>query len=172
MSTIGTLSRHLHFSEFNVSLSTGAGILSPAQRKATARENLGFGAQEVVVGGGAVVLPDGGGKVLIPLVTANVTVTLPAPIEGVEYSFIFIGSAADAEDWVISTPAGVLFIGGLAHFDVGGTNAAVYANGSTHNTLTVNNPAAGCRVDVIGTGTAWAVTGMASSADAPAFSAV
>jgi hypothetical protein len=124
----------------------------------------------VVAGGGAVTALTGGGTYLIPLVTSNVTITLPAATLGEKHTFRFIGSAADAEDWVISSPT--LFVGGPAFFDVGGTNAAVYANGSTHNTLTVNNPAAGTEITFIGDGTNWAVTGLVSSADAPAFTAV
>lgn len=42
MSIVGTLSRHLHFSEFNVPLQTGSGYLIPAQRKAQAQANLGI----------------------------------------------------------------------------------------------------------------------------------
>jgi hypothetical protein len=125
----------------------------------------------VPAGGAAVVLPAGGGVVLVPLVTANVTATLPAATTaGMQYKFVFIGSAADAEDWVITSPS--LFLGGPAHFDVGGTSAVVYANGTTHNTLTVNNPAGGTEITFIADGTNWAVTGMVSSADAHAFSAV
>ena len=121
----------------------------------------------VAAGGGAVTALTGGGTYLVPLVTGNVTFTLPAATLGEKHRFLFIGSAADAEDWVITSPS--LFVGGPAFFDVGGTNAAVYANGSTHNTLTVNNPAAGTDITFIGDGTNWAVVGYASSADAPAF---
>ncbi len=125
-----------------------------------------------VAAGGAAVTPlAGGGTYLIPLVTANVTMTLPAtPTLGEKHKLVFIGTAADAEDWVITAAA--FFKGGVAFFDVGGTTAAVYANGTTENTMTVNNPAAGTEITFIGDGTNWTVTGMVSSADAPAFTAV
>lgn len=121
----------------------------------------------VAAAGAAVTALAGGGTYLVPLVTANVTFTLPAATLGEKHKFVFIGSAADAEDWVITSPT--LFVGGPAFFDVGGTNAAVYANGSSHAILTVNNPAAGTEITFIGDGTNWAVTGTVSSADAPAF---
>lgn len=125
----------------------------------------------VAAGGGAVTPLTGGGTYLIPLVTANVTMTLPAtPTLGEKHELIFSGTAADAEDWVITAAA--FFIGSPAFFDVGGTNAVVYANGSTHNTLTVNNPAGGTRLLFVGDGTNWVAGGMVSSADAHAFSAV
>lgn len=49
MSIIGTLSRHLHFDEFNSVLQTGSGYLSPAQRKAIAVANLGIQAAAPLV---------------------------------------------------------------------------------------------------------------------------
>lgn len=128
----------------------------------------------VPAGGGAVVLPANGGVVLIPLVTANVTCTLPAtPTAGLTYKFVFVGSAADAEDWVITAAA--FFAGGVVWMDEDAADAevaSIYANGTTHNTLTVNNPAAGTYVEVIGNGTNWCLNSMIVSADTPAFSAV
>jgi hypothetical protein len=128
--------------------------------------------QLVPAAGAALTLPAGGATILIPLVTANVTTTLPAtPTLGSQYTFIFTGTATDAEDWVLTAAA--FFIGGLAWLTHGTPDIEpVYANGSTHNTLTINNPAAGTRVDVIGDGTNWAVTGYAVAANTPAFSAV
>jgi hypothetical protein len=124
----------------------------------------------VAAGGAAVTALTGGGTYLVPAVTANVTLTLPAATLGEKHTFVYVGGVADAEDWVIASPT--LFIGGPGFFDVGGTNAAVYANGTTDNRLTVNNPAAGTTITFIGNGTNWAVTGFASSADAPAFTTV
>ena len=121
----------------------------------------------VAAGGAAVTALTGGGTYLVPAVTANVTMTLPAATLGEKHKFVYVGAVADAEDWVITSPT--LFIGGPGFFDVGGTNAAVYANGSSHAILTVNNPAAGTDITFIGNGTNWAVTGFVSSADAPAF---
>ncbi len=128
----------------------------------------------VPAGGAAVVLPANGGVVIIPLVTANVTCTLPAtPTAGLTYKFVFVGSAADAEDWVITAAA--FFAGGVVWMEedsAGVEVASIYANGTTHNTLTVNNPAAGTYVECIGNGTNWCLNAMIVSADTPAFSAV
>jgi hypothetical protein len=128
----------------------------------------------VPAGGAATVLPAGGATVLIPLVTANVTATLPVAVAGLTYEFIYIGSAADAEDWVISCPAATLFAGGVQHLVSGTPDIDVaQANGSTHNTLTVNNPLAGTAVRFIGVATGtWAVTGFTVGATISAFSAV
>jgi len=128
----------------------------------------------VPAGGAAVTLPANGGVVLIPLVTANVTATLPAtPTSGLTYKFVFVGSAADAEDWVLTAAA--FFAGGVVWMEedsAGVEVASIYANGTTHNTLTVNNPAAGTYVECIGNGTNWCLNAMIVAADTPAFSAV
>jgi hypothetical protein len=128
----------------------------------------------VPAGGAAVTLPTNGGTIIIPLVTANVTATLPAtPTAGLTYKFVFVGSAADAEDWVITAAA--FFAGGVVWMEedsAGVEVASIYANGTTHNTLTVNNPAAGTYVECIGNGTNWCLNAMIVAADTPAFSAV
>lgn len=161
-----------------------SGVQTAAERQAIAQENLGIpdvittlATATIVVpaGGGAVDLTamPNGGRVLIPLVTSNVTSTLPSPTAGLEYEFIFIGSAADAEDWVISCPATVLFAGGVEHLVTGTADIdPEIANGSTENTLTVNNPTVGTAVRFIGTGTAWGVTGFTCGVNIAVFSAV
>lgn len=183
----GALSRHNHLSEFCDPLVTNQGVKSPAVRKALALANLGLTATAaeinaaadisanvtVVPAGGAAVTPlTGGGTYLIPAVTANVTMTLPAVATlGEKHRLVYIGGATDAEDWVITAAA--LFVGGLAWLTHGTPDIEpVYANGSTHNTLTINNPAAGTVVEFIGNGTSWTVNGQSVAANTPAFSAV
>ncbi len=128
----------------------------------------------IAAGGAAMTLPTGGGTIIIPLITANATATLPAtPTKGESYRFIYNGTAADAEDWVLTAAA--FFKGGLVWLDedsAGVEVASVYANGTTHNTLTVNNLNAGTDFTVIGDGTTWTIVGTVVSADTPAFSAV
>jgi hypothetical protein len=139
-----------------------------------AAADLSVSNQLVPAGGAAVTLAAGGQTILSPLVTANVTATLPAtPTLGLRYDFIYVGTAADAEDWVLTAAA--FFSGGVCWLEedsAGVEVASIYANGSTHNTFTVNNPAAGTVVTIIGNGTTWSITGMVVAADTPAFSAV
>lgn len=203
MATVGGFSRHHHLDELNSPLQTNSGYMSPAARKAATLANLGLTATAAEInildgvtataeeinaaadgsanttvvdaGGGAITLPTGGGTVLVPLVTANATVTLPVPTVGAKYTFIFIGTATEgSEDWVLTTAATSFFVGGLASLVHGTPDIEpVYANGSTHNTLTINTAAAGTRVDLVGvSATQWAVTGYAVAITAPAFSAV
>src|SRR5688500_10483850 len=67
----------------------------------------------VAAGGGAITLPTGGGTVIVPLLTSNATATLPVPTVGAKYSFVFVGTAADAEDTIITSAATSFFVGGL-----------------------------------------------------------
>lgn len=197
----GSFSRHLNLDELNYpAIGKGGAVKSAAVRKAEALANLGITATAdelnamdgvtataaeinvaadrsantvmVAAGGAAVAALTGGGTYLIPAVTANVTMTLPAtPTLGEKHTLIYVGGATDAEDWVITAAA--FYAGGLA-WNTHGTPdiEPVYANGSTHNTLTVNNPAAGTKVEFIGNGTSWTVNGQAVAANTPAFSAV
>ena len=125
----------------------------------------------IAAGGAAMTLPTGGGTVIIPLITANATATLPAtPTKGETYRFIYNGTAADAEDWVLTAAA--FFKGGVVWLDedsAGVEVAAVYANGSSHTTFTLNNPNAGTDITVIGDGTTWTIVGTVVAADTPAF---
>lgn len=180
MSTINTLARTNHFSEFDDPLFSNEGVLTPAIRKARARANLDVsstteaftannGVINVPAGGGVVdlsALPSGG-VILIPLVTANVTTTLPAATTvGLAFEFIFAaGATADAEDWVITSPSA--YIGGLVWTTSGTPDIELVAAATT--IMTVNNPNAGTRVKVIANGTTWVVTGSVMSANTPAF---
>ncbi len=137
-----------------------------------------------VIGAGPVLVPNAatyavlpantGKQHIMPDLTANDTITLPAVATGV---FEFIGSAgaADAQSWIFVTSGTALLKGGVLGMDTdagAGTDELVpaYANGTTHVKLTVATPDAGCRIVFIGNGTDWIVAGQVSSAAAPVFS--
>lgn len=160
--------------DFNLVSGTDLAGLTATAAEINGAADLSTRTTVVAAGGGAVTLPANGGVILIPLVTSNVTATLPAtPTAGLTFKFVFVGSAADAEDWVITAAA--FFAGGVVWMEedsAGVEVASIYANGTTHNTLTVNNPAAGTYVECIGNGTNWCLNAMIVAADTPAFSAV
>lgn len=186
MSLYGSFALGRNFDELNDPIMAQGVVTTPAQRQAAALVNLGLTAsaaeinaaadlsgntEQVVVGGGAVTPNSGGGTYLIPAVTANVTMTLPAtPTLGEKHTLRYIGGVADAEDWVITAAA--FFAGGVAWLDIPVALVGVFSNGTTHNTLTINNPTAGTVIDFIGNGTNWTVSGTVVSTDTPAFSAV
>jgi hypothetical protein len=80
MSVVGNLSRHLHFDEFNDSLQTGSGWLSPEQRKALARTNLGLS------GGTAGVTPQAAPVALTDSTGGTASATLAAIAAGSSYA--------------------------------------------------------------------------------------
>lgn len=129
----------------------------------------------VAAGGGATALSAAIETVLVPLVTANATFALPIPTLGKKLRFLFIGTATEgSEDWILTTAATSFFVGGIPHMVHGTPDIEpVFADGTTHNTLTINTPSAGTEVVLVGvSATQWAVSGKAVAITIPAFSAV
>jgi len=123
------------------------------------------------------VLASNAGKLhMIPDLTASCTLTLPTAAKGLSYEFMYIGAAADAQNWVIQAAATTaLAKGGVVHLDADAGSAGdevvpVYANGSSNYILTVTTPEVGTSIKVISDGTYWYVNGTVVSATAPAFS--
>ena len=122
------------------------------------------------------VLAKNSGKVhLMPNLTADCTITLPAAANGLAYKFIYTGAAADAQDWIINTAATTsLYKGGLVHADhdagsAGDEIVPVFADASDDDTMTILTPSAGTVVEIVSDGTHWYVTGTVVSATAPTF---
>ncbi len=115
---------------------------------------------------------DSGKVLLMPDSTTNVTLTLPSPVDGLNYEIWYVGAAADAEDWVLQTTGNAnYFVGGLEHQDDDGNLiATVYANQTGEDTLTLDKPQAGTKVNVHCDGTLWYMYGRSVSDTIPAFS--
>lgn len=191
MSTVGSYDRQQFLGEVNTPLQTNTGMKTPAQQKAAVLANLGItatGAEITAaasVSGRAVLIPDAAtytvlasnsGKThILPDLTANCTISLPTPSIGLQYNFIYSGSAADAQNWILSAGAGNFFKGGVMFADQDAGSAAdeisaVFANGTSHVTFTVNVPQCGTHFGVICDGTKWVVYGFVNSNTACAFS--
>lgn len=116
------------------------------------------------------------GKIHIcPDFTASCTMTLPAGVAGMYYFFEGKGVAADAQNWVFTSPSplmrgGVAFADNDAGAGADEIHAGIYPNGSSHVTLTITTPAAGTYVSFLFDGTSWIANGWVNSATAPAFS--
>lgn len=112
---------------------------------------------------------------LVPDLTADCTMTLPAAEDGVYYELLYTGTAADAQDWIINTAATTsLFYGGLIHVDTdagaGGDEIVVVdADQSNDDTMTILTPEAGTRLVMVSDGTHWYVSGTVASATVPTF---
>lgn len=122
------------------------------------------------------VLKKNSGKLhIMPNLTADCTITLPAAENGLTYKFIYGGAAADAQDWIIVTAATTsLFKGGVVHLDhdagsAGDELVPVFADASNDDTFTVLVPSAGTEVTLVSDGTHWYVSGFVVSATVPTF---
>ena len=107
-------------------------------------------------------VPDGG---------QDNTYTLPAPIAGSMFRFVYAGGAADATDAIIVTPGNTNFyIGGITFLDTDGNAiSSVFSNGSSNSSIQFNVPA-GFDVTIMGKDTTnYQIFGNATSTTAPAF---
>lgn len=103
---------------------------------------------------------------IFPDLTADCNVTMVAEVDGMHYRFIYVGGAADAEDWAFNTQDDTkFFIGGLVHHDEDGElTACVYSDGSDDSVLKVLTPMAGTVIEMWRDGTNWRITGTVISA--------
>mgnify|MGYP005703655125 FL=1 len=135
----------------------------------------------VTLGDGPVSLSDGnvtltnathsGRILLVPDGGQDNTYTLPAPIAGSIFKFVYAGGAADATDALIVTPGNSNFyIGGVTFLDTDGNEvSSVFSNGSSNSSIQLNVPA-GFEVTIVGLNTTnYQIFGNVTSTTAPAF---
>ena len=133
------------------------------------------------LGGAPVSLSDGnvtltnathsGRVLLVPDGGQDNTYTLPAPIAGSMFRFVYAGGAADATDAIIITPGNTNFyIGGITFLDTDGNAiSSVFSNGSSNSSIQFNVPA-GFDVTIMGIDTTnYQIFGNVTSTTAPAF---
>jgi hypothetical protein len=112
--------------------------------------------------GRALIVPDG---------AQDNTYTLPAPVAGSYFTFVYGGGAADGTDFIIDTGSDTnFFIGGVTFHDTDdGAVSVVFSDGNSNSKLQVNVPAA-AQIHVMGLdSTNWQIWGAAVGATAPAF---
>ena len=111
-----------------------------------------------------------GRTLVVPAITANRTITLPSPVAGSHFKFIYGGAAEEAENLIIITPGNSnYFIGGIVHADSNADNVSVYSDGNSNSTLTLTD--FGCfEINILAKdSTNWLIWGFSQGADAPAF---
>ncbi len=111
--------------------------------------------------GRVLLVPDGG---------QDNTYTLPAPIAGSVFRFVYAGGAADGTDAIIVTPGNTNFyIGGVTFLDTDNEVSAVFSDGNSNSSIQINVPA-GFDVTIIGLNTTnYQIFGTVTGATAPAF---
>jgi len=109
---------------------------------------------------------------LVPDGTQDNTYTLPAPIAGSVFRFVYAGGDADATDAIILTPGNTnFFIGNITHLDSDGeTIAPVFPDGNSNSKIQINVPQA-FEVTIVGKDTTnYQIFGTVTSVTVPAFS--
>jgi len=111
--------------------------------------------------GRILLVPDGG---------QDNTYTLPAPIAGSVFRFVYAGGAADATDALIVTPGNTNFyIGGVTFLDTDNEVSAVFSDGNSNSSIQINVPA-GFDVTIVGLNTTnYQIFGTVTGATAPTF---
>ena len=111
--------------------------------------------------GRVLLVPDGG---------QDNTYTLPAPIAGSVFRFVYAGGAADATDAIIVTPGNTnFFIGGVTFLDSDNEVSSVFSDGNSNSKIQINVPQ-GFDVTIVGKDTTYyQIFGNVTSTTAPAF---
>jgi hypothetical protein len=104
-------------------------------------------------------------------IASNQTITLPAAADGLNYKFIYIGGADEAQNFIIASPAAAAYFrGGVMHSDTDAeTVATVYSDGDSNDNFTMIKPGAGTIVNLLCDGTVWYIWGIVCSVTVPTF---
>ena len=111
-----------------------------------------------------------GRLIVVPAITGNRTITLPSPVAGAHFKFIYGGAAEEAENLIFDTGANAnYFIGGIVHIQSDADSSSVYSDGNSNSKLTLTD--FGCsEINILAKdSTNWLLWGWSEGADAPAF---
>jgi hypothetical protein len=97
---------------------------------------------------------------------ADTIFTLPGVQDGLSFRFVYVGNAADAEDFQINTGSDTnYFIGGVLQHDIGGEDGAIYhPDGNSNSRCNILTPDGGTDLEVWCDGTLWYISGFVNSA--------
>ena len=111
-----------------------------------------------------------GRLIVVPAISANRTITLPSPVAGAHFKFIYGGAAEEAENLIFDTGADAnYFIGGVVHDDSDANNVTIYADGNSNSTLTLTDFGS-MEINILAKdSTNWLIWGFSQGVDAPAF---
>lgn len=152
----------------------GFKTISVSATTGTVTEIVTLGAAPVALADGNVSLSNAvhSGRILIvPNGTQDNTYTLPAPVAGSYFTFVYGGGAADATDFIVNTGSDTnFFIGNVAFNDTDdGAASVVFSDGNSNSKLQVNVPASAVINVVAKDATNWQIWGSVTGATAPAF---
>jgi len=107
---------------------------------------------------------------IVPDLTADIVISLPTAAAGLEYTIVYSGVAADAQDIQLDTGSDTNFyLGGVLHVDDAPAADSVSGDGDSNSKVNLLTPEAGTRVHLECDGTNWVLSGTVVSANAPTF---
>ena len=127
---------------------------------------------------GAIAVADSGRTLLVGAavagLAADAVLTLPTAADGLYYKFLYMGNAADAQDFQINPGSNTnFFIGGVDHHDTTDDTeneaVSVFGDGNSNSRVNILTPAAGTVVECFCDGTNWFLHGQIVGATAPTF---
>jgi len=112
--------------------------------------------------GRVLVVPDGG---------QDNTYTLPSPVGGSTFTFVYGGAAADATDFIVDSGSDTnFFIGNVSFNDTDdGAASVVFADGNSNSKIQVNVPGSAVINIMAKDSTNWYLWGSVTGATAPVF---
>jgi len=124
----------------------------------------------VTSAGATLVASDTGKLVVVDTSGGDTTITLPAALVGLTFTFMVWKTAA-AKNLVINSPAAAAFYkGGLSWHDPDDVNAQVSfsaSDGTSEYLLDLDDPDIGTRITVVCDGTVWYISGTLVDETAP-----
>tara|TARA_R100000808_G_scaffold3311_1_gene11872 strand:+ start:57 stop:542 length:486 start_codon:yes stop_codon:yes gene_type:complete len=118
---------------------------------------------------------DSGSYIVFDMVSANATIKLPSPSDGMWFEFSFAGTAAEAQDYIIDTGSDTnYFRGGLSILDTDATTdgaealVAILPDGNSNSKMTLKTVDNGTHFRLVSDGTLWYTSGQICSATATA----
>lgn len=107
---------------------------------------------------------------IMPDLTADCVLSLPAAADGLDFEFIYKGVAADAHDWQFDTGSDTnFFLGGFVELDTTAATVTLEApDGNSNSIMNILTPAPGTRIRMVCDGTNWILSGTVHSETADA----
>lgn len=143
-------------------ISDAGGIIITAAKPVVITNAFEPGIVYVPDGAAYTVLANNSGQIhIIPDESADITLDMPAEVAGMNYRFVYVGGAEDAQDWIIDTQNNTnFFFGGLMTIDDDDhSTLVVYSDETDDSICTILTPGAGTDVEMWCDGVNWYLTG-------------
>ena len=113
---------------------------------------------------------DSGRLHIMPDLTADTVISLPAAAAGLSYKFIIGAVTTDAQDWQVDTGSDTNFFLGGVMWQIGaGAAEFVGPDGNSNSIVNILAPEPGTAVEFICDGTNWVINGLVVAATTPAW---